>query len=221
MMKRTLLTKEFTKQVESILAPFFIEQGFSRQGIDHYRRIIKPFIHCIWLQERSDRKALCVNMGVHLDFIPLSGMISISEIDKVVQPSCCIMDRLAPQGKYDYWWPAKPTQKQVKSIKKLFGKDGKSFFEQYVNFPDVFESITIGDIQSGDALKVLPGMTKRGMAVFLARIYEHIRQKEKAIQFSKFGLEIIKNANPRHMRPTKKIFEDIINRNKNELLGIL
>jgi hypothetical protein len=213
-MKRTLLNKDFTEQVETILVPYFKEQGFAQSGIDNYRRYKKPFIHCIWLQERSDRKALCVNLGVHLDFLPLCGMISISKVEEVIQPACDITDRLTPKSQYDYWWPAKRAKRQVKSIKALFQKEGIDFFERYTSFPDVFESVTIEDIKSGNASVILPEKTRRGMAMFLARIYEHIGQKEKAVQFSEYGIETIKEANPRHIRPTKKAFEDIICRNR-------
>jgi len=209
-MKKTLLTKDFTEQVERILVPFFKEQGFTQQGIDNHRRYTKPFIHCIWLQERSDRKALCVNLGVHLEFIPLAGMVSMPKIEEIIQPACCIMDRLA----HSEWWPARWPRKQVKSIKSLFQKEGIPFFQRYTSFPDVFESITIEDIKSGKALGILPGKTQRGMAIFLARVFEHIGQKEKAVEFSEYGLEVIKEANPFHVRPTKKAFQDIIRRNK-------
>jgi len=213
-MKRTLLNKDFTEQVKTILVPYFKEQGFTQSGIDHYRRYIKPFIHCVWLQESSDRKALCVNLGVHLDFLPLCGMISIPKVEDVIQPACDITDRLTPKGQYDYWWPAEQAKRQVKSIKALFQKEGIAFFERYTSFPDVFESVTIEDIKSGDALKIVPGLSRRGIAMFLACIYEHIGQKEKAVQFSEYGLENIKEANPRHTRPAKKVFEDIICRNR-------
>jgi len=208
-MKRTLLNKDFTEQVETILVPYFKEQGFAQSGIDNYRRYKKPFIHCIWLQERSDRKALCVNLGVHLDFLPLCGMISIPKVEEVIQPACDITDRLTPKGQYDYWWPAERAKRQVKSIKALYQKEGIAFFERYTSFPDVFESITLEDIKSSNASVILPGMTYVRMALFLARVNEYIGRSEKAIQFAEYGLGNIGRA-----KGLIKPFEEIICCNK-------
>lgn len=211
-MKKILLTNEFTKKIEEILNPYLIGLGFSQQSIDHYRRYKTPYIHCIWLQERSDRKALCVNMGVHLDFLPVPGRLTSPPVNDVVEMECSIRVRLATQDGSDFWWPSYSPEKNVKSMQEVFRKNGIPFFERYTLFPGVFESITTKDILSGDALKIMPEKSWGGMAIFLARINEHIGRKDKAIQFSELGLELLKGANPRHTRPTKKELEDIIAR---------
>ncbi len=205
-----LLNKEFTRQLELLISPFLREQGFTQRGIDTYQRHMKPFVHCVWLQERSDKKALCVNLGVHLDFIPLPGMVSKPDLAEIVQPACYIMDRLKVKGQSDYWWPSEPSHDQVMSIKRMLMNEGIPFFDKYTVFPGVLESIKVDDIKSGDAQAILRGMTKKAMALFLARVYEFIGAKEKAVHFSEYGLEVIKGANPFHVRLIKKCFEDII-----------
>lgn len=209
-MKTLLLTKEFTKQTENVLTPLFLEEGFTEQGIDHYRRYVNPFIHCIWLQERSDMEAMCVNLGVHLDFLPVPGRITTPPITDVIEMECSIRVRLTPNDVFDYWWPSSSAKKQVTSIKDLYIEKGIPFFEKYTSFPDIFEKIEIDDIKSGEALKILPEKSWIGMAVFLAQIHKHIGNNERAIQFSNFGLELLKDLNPRHTRGTIKELKDII-----------
>lgn len=214
MKKIFLLTKQFTEQIDRILVPFLFEQGFSQQSIDHYRRIDQPFIHCIWLQERSDRKAVCMNMGVHLDFLPVAGRSTTTPVRDVVEIECSIRTRLSSKGRMVEWWPAIPAEQQVRSIKALFEEKGVKFFQLYDSFPSVFESITVEDVDTGAALRVLPEMTRRAMALFLARVYEHIGNKGKAVGFAEYGLELVNQMKPMHAKPMKKTFEDIIKRCK-------
>jgi len=208
-MKRTLLNKDFTEQVETILVPYFREQGFIQQSIDNYQRSIKPFIHCINLQERSDRQALCVNMGVHLDFLTVPAKLEIPPVKEIKEIECAIRCRLGYKGQSVEWWPAKRAKRQVKSIKALFQKEGIAFFDRYTSFPDVFESITLEDIKSSNASVILPGMTYVRMALFLARVNEYIGRSEKAKHFAEYGLDNIGRA-----KGLVKSFEEIIYCNK-------
>jgi hypothetical protein len=209
-----LLTNEFTQMIRTILIPFLKEQGFSYRVINHYQRIQKPFVHCINLQVRSDGKAMCVNMGVHLDFLPVSGQLEIPPVDDIKEINCSIRTRLSPKDQFDCWWVAGPARTQVESIKQLFQEQGIAFFERYSVFPDVFQLVTVEDIESGNAMKVLPGLTRIGMAMILARVYEHIGHKEKAVLFSEYGLKNIGVGHPQKGKGLIKPFQEIIYRNK-------
>ncbi len=205
------LTNEFAKLAENQLVPFLSSCGFVKRTIDNYQRYYKPFIHCIWVQKRSDNAAVCVNLGVHLDFLA-SAVEGIKMVDCIEEPDCRIRRRLAPNGMNDYWWPLRPVEKQIVSIQAMLSEIGFPFFETYRSFPGLFDSITTESIMLEDSIPILPNMTKKGMALLLAQVYEHIGYKEKAIAFAECGLEILKQANPIHIRPMKKAFEDIIRR---------
>jgi hypothetical protein len=208
-----LLSEEFTRHIESILVPLFRAQGFTQQGIDNYRRIHKPFIYCVNLQERSDKKAICVNMGVHLNFLPVSGQLAVPPENEIFESSCSIRSRLALKDQSDCWWIADPAQYQVESIKQLFQQEGISFFEKYSLFPGIFESVAIMDIESGNAMKVLPGKTRIGMAMFLACVYDYLGKKEQALQFAQYGLKNIGVGHPQKGKGLIKPFKEIIKRN--------
>jgi hypothetical protein len=208
-----LLTQEFTEMIRSIFLPYLKEQGFSCQGIKNYRRFQKPFIHCVNLQARSDGKAICVNMGVHLDFLPVSGRLEIPSVDEIKEINCCIRTRLSPMGQSDCWWVADPAMNQVELIKQLFQEQGIAFFEKFRLFPDVFGLVTIEDIESGNTMKVFPGKTRVGMAMLLARVNDHIGQKEKSIQFAQYGLRNVGLGHPQSGKGLIKPFREIIDRN--------
>lgn len=207
-----LLTKDFTKQIECVLRPFLIQHGFSRVSTSRYRRYIKPFIHCIWIQERSDGAAVCVNLGVHLDFIPGVGSSTILPVEKVQEVDCEIRTRLAPGSQADCWWPAEPPEKQVASIKSLMEHEGLAFFERYNSFPGVFESIRVGDIDSTEGWRILPGLPIGRIALLLARVHDHIGHQEEAVEFAEYGLKNIGRG-----VLLKPIFEDIIQRNRQSM----
>ncbi len=162
-----------------------------------YRAGQKPFIHCIWLQERSEKDAVCVNLGVHLDFVFVSGKLHIPPVTEIEQIYCEVKDRLASSN----WWLAKPAKEQVTSIRMAMEQEGVIFFERYKIFPGFLESITIDDINTGEVLKYLPGMTYIRLALFLARVNDYIGRREKAVQFSEYGLKNIGVENPQKGKP--------------------
>ncbi len=204
-----LLTKEFTDCIKERLVPALEQHGFNRNGIDNYQRYMKPFIHCIWLQARSEGDAICVNFGVHLDFLPIVGISDNIPIEKIEQIHCEIKDRLASSR----WWPALPAKEQVTSLITVLKQEGMPYFERFSSFPGIFDSITVNDIESGKAIQCLPRMTNIRIALLLARVNEHVGKKEMAVQFAQYGLKNIGIGHPQKGKALIKTFQDIIQRN--------
>lgn len=182
--------KEFHERLSRNWIPVLEADGFVTSGWS-WRRDREPFIHCISVQDRSDGKACCVNLGAHLTFLPVVGSsISI----EALTPDCCeIKGRLAPSGQIDHWWPFDGGKDEVENLIGFYESQGRAFFEQYDDFPRTFEGIRPEHIENENLSGLFPTMTKVRIALLLARVNEHLGNIVAVRAFADLGLRIAKH----------------------------
>ena len=197
------------KLFEMVLAERF-SSNLRRMGFKgddwQMRRCVSPFIHCVWVQERSDKAAVCLNLGVHLDFIPtVTG--KMPTIDIIEQPDCEIKYRLVMEGERDQWWSKDEPEKAADEMYDLFKTVGRAFLAQFEVFPGVLGSLSRDDIESGKASLYLSGMTRVRIALLLARVWYHIGESEKMVEFAEYGMRIAGVASG-----PKAVLKDLLNK---------
>jgi hypothetical protein len=156
------------------------------------RRLVEPFLHCVRVQDSSDHARVYLNIGVHITTLPAPEMGRVP-LEKMTDEHCEIRDRLNPQsrkGEWTPWWLKTDPEKATSEMLQLFKAKALPFFDQFQSFPGVLDSITVADIESGKASRILAGMTDVRMALLLARLHEHLGNKDKVMTFAEYGLRV-------------------------------
>ena len=174
--------------IETKAIPFLKSKGFSGKEV-HWVRYRAPFIDCVEFQIRSDKRAYCVNLGVHLDFLPAPSGETRNDIADVTESDCEIRQRLSPTNTVDYWWDMTDTD-ETEAMLECLKSRGISFFENYTNLPDCFSKINLDNLDGDICMALLPTMTKVRRVLLLARIYDYLGDSEHALEWAQFGKEI-------------------------------
>lgn len=178
----------FAAMLERHLAPALHADDFVGQGWE-WSRLRDPVVNCIQIQPRSDHIACCVNLGVHLTFLPVAGGSSRSEWPNISQPDCEIKHRLAWEGESEHWWMYEDAEDAVSDLVACCQKHGKAFFDQFGQFPRPFVDIAPEDVGNESVAKLFPVMTKVRKVLLLARVHDYLGNAEQAVQFSQIGKE--------------------------------
>ncbi len=177
---------EFVKSVENRFCATLTPLGFVSRG-RVWIRYRSEFIDCVDLQIRTDGLACCVNLGVHLSFLPSADGSNSFDPKASSTVDCEIKARLAPDKMADYWWDFTSGLQGVESLVGCFREIGLSFFDQYIDFPLPFTKVTMAEISSEATLRLMPTMTKVRRILLLARIYDYLNDEKNAVIWANFG----------------------------------
>jgi hypothetical protein len=178
-------------------APLLRSEGFRGSGRT-FRRICGEFLHVLNIQGSQFGGQCCVNLGVHLSFLPLLGGGGDPDPKRIQEPECEFRARLAPRGETDRWWPYGTTEEEADASARhlidLYCSVGRKHFERASSFPEPFVSITPEDLERGD-LSLLPGRTTDVRACLaMARISYRRGDPELARRFAAIGLSRVGSA---------------------------
>lgn len=204
-------------ELDAVLLPVLTPYGFSgAKGI--YRRCIGSVIQIVEVQISADRQNFCVNLGIHLRFLPSPGQSELSEPLTMTTPSCEWQTRLAPNGAADHWWPIgnenSGTRTSISEAAKLLVEQGLPYLEGFRVFPDSFTKVSPEMIESGVTLPFPSGGTGIRRLLALSRISIETGKFAEALKFAELGLakagpaislkpafrKIIERAKPRVIR---------------------
>jgi len=163
-------------------------EGFVSADEVTWTRHRPPFIDCIEFQLHSDEVAYCVNLGVHMDFLPDVIGRNSAQNAGVTQADCEIKQRLAPSGESDHWW-AIGDGVQACSMLACLRECGLPFLEQFNDLPGPFGAITPETVGDDAVIALLPNMTRVRRILLLARIHEYLGNIEQALEWARFGME--------------------------------
>jgi hypothetical protein len=143
-------------------------------------------INVISIQKHSSDPTVCVNFGVHYDFLP---KVASSEppCDGLIELSNCeVKIRLTPNpSEKDYWWPI--ATNSIYEIADLINFQTSKFFYSY-NLDGDISTITPSDLNE-DLPDIIAMLTKVRAGLLLAHIHEALGNTEKAASFAKFGIK--------------------------------
>lgn len=185
----------FQQELRARWKPFMAAKGF-RGGPVHYLRTPLPYLHCVYLQRKSDGSAYSVNLGMHLDFIPVE---SGEPLERLTQPSCGLMVRLTPNWKGDQWWSVADPVGSVGTMIELFDRVGNPFLNQFREFPEPFVNITPSEvINLDDRLRAFfpMGFHQSGLCLLLCQVHKYLDNKDMVREFADIGLQYCNEGNP-------------------------
>lgn len=184
--------KELKAIVKEYIAPVLRDYGFQGSGLSFRRITVNHYIHAITIQPHPRGGSYCMDLGVYIDILP--GMWDFVKPETVTSVYCEIQSRLTPDGR-DYWLDygmnIDDALRNSNEILSVFKINGLSYFEQYTNFPEPLESLTVKDLNMKKAkYKMLfPFITEIRLALLLARLHLYLGNIEKSKQFCDFGLK--------------------------------
>jgi hypothetical protein len=203
-----IIPKAFATHLFQSLVPMIEADGFHGKPWD-WKKLLDPAIFCINFQPRSDRKACCINLGVHFSFLPIAGESQVAaNIEAITAVNCEIKKRLAPANEVDHWWVFSDPA-SIRDLAQCYATCALPFFAGYSNFPRPFLDISPSDVSTDRANFIFPMMTKARRLLFLARVHNFLVNRELAVAFCEKGIETAGMASL--LRPT---FQEILKKNK-------
>jgi hypothetical protein len=183
-------------------------EGFKGSG-QNLRRVVGPVIQVINIQGSRHGGSCCVNLGIHLQFLP-TVLGALPEAKTMDEPSCEFRRRLGRENESDHWWEYGSSEAEAQAsaadLISLYFDRGAPFFARWADFPGPFEDVTVEQIARGD-VNGLPGhKTQVRAALAMARIHEYLGNADLARSFALLGI-----ANPRPGR-LKPDFEKVLSR---------
>lgn len=161
--------------------------GFKRVSDDLFVRFNETHeINVISVQKHSSEPSVCLNFGVHYDFMPKIGSTELPSEGEVELPDCEVKVRITPDpSQKDHWWPI--SSDSVDEIAALTESRIEGFFNRY-NINGDISSIVVDDLN--DSLPdVFVSLTKVRACLVLARIQETLGNTEAAVAFAKYGIK--------------------------------
>lgn len=185
-MVKSLFWENIKKHVEPILYDHRFE---GTKGC--YRKCVNEIINFIWIQEHSDKSKFCVNLGVHLSFLPAVPGSKIIPFNEMDQAHCEIKKRLVPSHDLvDYWWLFSELNDSMLEVLDAYQTDGVQFFNRFSNYPSDWQNFTVGNVKDPSFTTLLPGVTKVRAALMFARIHKQLGDLSKCKEFANLGLEV-------------------------------
>lgn len=210
----------FFNCLKSEFAPKLRALGFTGSG-QHFHRIRNEVIHAINIQVNKYGGSCCVNLGLHLTFLPVAGGSQLADPKKIRATSCEFRWRLAPSDSTDYWWGYEegvlahlpyemvggqgqgPIEK-ARDLIDTYEAYGEPRFQAVMTVESVAHLFQPKDISSGERLSMYSYTPARG-ALTIARIHRYLGDENLARQFAKVGLENIGKA-----KALRREFEKIL-----------
>lgn len=196
------LAKNIDARVDQTIGPL----GFKWSKAGTWVRVIGERVDLIWLQARTGAPLFCVNLGVHYTFLPQCGTEApIVDYWRIEYPECEIKLRLEDvSGEHMQWWPF--SEDSVALVSTLIAERVEGIFAAY----DLRNVLTICvDTIRNDQCALTGKLVKVRAALLMARIHEHIGNKDQALVFARFGIEVAGMA----VGP-KRALKDLISRNE-------
>jgi hypothetical protein len=147
----------------------------------------------------------CVELGVHLDFLPVIGG-GAAELEAMTVTRCEVRKRLTPRSDLqDYWWQY-GDEAADEDLVAVVESVGLTFFQQLETFPDYWQHIALEDLRNETFSNYLPGMTRVRAVLLLARMHSFLGDVEGSRSLAAYGLEIV----PAIASGPKKAFRELL-----------
>lgn len=190
--------------------PYLSHVGFKGDG-ERFQRTIGDVIHVIGLQKNKYGGSCCVNLGIHLSFLPLSaGNIPQPGVPVRVE-SCEFQWRLAPAGYSDYWWAYEPgvaahlplsilqeenrgPGERARHLASTYETVGEPAYQRLTRVDQIAALIKLEDLDNEWRIVPEYAFTPGRAALTMARIHKHLGHYELARRFAQAGLQRIGKA---------------------------
>jgi hypothetical protein len=186
------MEKDFNAALKLNLAPRLRACGFKGSG-RLFRRVTGVVCHALTIQSARDGGRCCVELGVHLTFLPTPLEQPIDQA-KFSAYDCEFRTRLAPSGREDVWWAygtsADDSVGSASSLIATVESAGMAFFERFAAFPRDFTQLQPEALRRGDLSSFPPRLTSARAALAAARIAAYAGDLHLAAEFCNVGIEL-------------------------------
>jgi hypothetical protein len=186
--------QQFHALLKQHLFPVLRSHGFRGSGTT-FRRCRGEVIQLLNIQGARDGGSCCVNLGIHLSFLPVHVTLTLPDARKISEPDCEFRRRLAPAGEADYWWKYFRTeeagQASVRHLVEVYQAGGVSYFDRYATFPGLFGLITPRHLVEQDYSLFPCAVVPSRAALTMARIALHLGRRDDAEEFVRIGLAAV------------------------------
>lgn len=203
--------------------PLLRRLGFKGSG-QRFQRDLDQVVHVIGVQVNKYGGSCCVNLGLHLRFLPFTNNQFLAPGEKIRAESCEFQWRLTPPGYTDYWWAFeqgvkahlplglldKASTGPVEAAHHLihtFETYGEPRFQTVATVAQVSEVIQVEDIERSWPISPLYSFTPGRAGLTMARIYEYLGNWERASEFARAGLSRVGQA-----KAVRIALEELLNR---------
>jgi hypothetical protein len=192
--------KVFYKLLREDLYPKLRKCGFKGSG-QHFKRVDGDVIHAINIQNDKYGGSCCLNLGLHLSFLPIAWpQGQMPELDKIKEVDCSFRKRLTPKEKSDYWWKFKGSglfsskSETVEHLVSTYFEEGETEFEKYDTVDKVASMIPMNRIESDEYIQVFGGVVPVHGALTMARINKHLNRVKLCRDYARLGLKVMGQA---------------------------
>ena len=196
---------EFRQLFDTTAAEILGPARFVRSDTARWVRAEGEELNLVELQKHSTDPCFAVNLGVHYSFLPAIGgdlAVSQAELEFV---DCELRFRLTDEAHAsDQWWPM--AKSSIEEVLKVLTHCGFQLFEKYRHDRDI-RGLNGADVEHGNA-DMLSSLTKVRACLLIARIQEHLGNRERSLAAAETGLKLAGLA----FGP-KKALKDLIARN--------
>ncbi|MBS1667180.1 MAG: DUF4304 domain-containing protein [Bacteroidetes bacterium] len=210
---------EFKKLVNKYFSPNIRQLGWKGSGFHFYKHDPNHVVNIFGIQGAWYGGSVTCETAIHFDFIPDLAHKEI-DISKTSYASCIIRKILSPKGDGDHSWTFRNNEDEnIKSVNQIwdaFKTHGKTFYNDFINFPYPFDTIMPQDLKAKPNYKLLDKYyiyNSIHFAWLLKEVNLFIGRQEIAKDFSIFGLsQAIENSErmTAHSK-SKKAMQDIAN----------
>lgn len=176
------------------------EYGFKGSG-QHFRRVNGDVIHTINIQNNKYGGSCCLNLGLHLSFLPIAWpKDQMPDLGKIKEIDCAFRRRLAPEGKSDFWWKFKGSdlfgspEKSVEHLVKTYFYVGELEFGKYDTTDKIASMIPLEQIESEEYISAFGGVVPVYGALVMAKINKHLGKIGLCRDYAKSGLKVLGRA---------------------------
>jgi len=181
----------FQNRFKEIVVPVLKRDGFLGSGTT-WRRVEGEVIHLLNLQGSRTGGGCCVNLGVHLTFLPIVGTGAIVQPKTLTEPACEFRNRLTQPGQADQWWAYGSCEQEAvdscHSIAELYQTQGRSFFGRLSVCPYDFLRIAPDQLSDDALVSEMYGCSAVRLALALGRIAIRVGEPKWARSYAAFGL---------------------------------
>lgn len=184
----------FFQHLKDQFFPKLREHGFKGSG-QNFRRLSGEVIHTINIQANKYGGSCCVNLGLHLSFLPYNWSENeLPDAKKIKEIDCEFRGRLSEKGIGDQWWKydgglfgsAKSSSTQLMNT---YWHVGEPLLQKYQKAEDFVTLYSLEQLKEKDYLPVFGGITRQRAALVMARILSHLDKKKEAREFARIGLD--------------------------------
>ncbi len=200
------MVHDFLRYITDDLCNLLPVYGFQGRGLEYVKQH-DHVVSCIGVQTHSSEPRCCVNLGVHLDFLPILGGTGPVKLESMNVTYCEIRRRLTPSPSLDDFWWSYGEGGARQGLLAVLEEHGLPFFAKYESFPDYWLSISLEDLRAGAFATRLPGMTRVRAVLLLARVNAFVGNRARCQEIATYGLEIVPSVATGPKRAFKELLE--------------